>query len=64
MFTYVVIAAAVLLVGAAVWVQVRGRNKPGRHIAQSAPTDDPRNAEARLQHDRMRNSQISGGGPG
>jgi hypothetical protein len=61
MFTYVVIAAAVLLIGAAVWVQARGRNKPGRHIAQTAPTNDAMNAKAKSQHDVHSSPWNSGG---
>lgn len=62
MFTYVVIVAAVLLIGAAVWVQARGRTKPGRHISQNAPMDDSMNAHARWQHDVNSNPWTSGGG--
>ncbi|WP_243058506.1 hypothetical protein [Nocardioides sp. SR21] len=63
MFTYFLIAAAVVLVGAAIWVQVRGRNRPGRHITQNAPMDDTKNSWAKWQHDATQNGQISGGGP-
>jgi hypothetical protein len=64
MFTYVVIAAAVLLIAAAIWVQAWGRDKPGRHISQNAPTDDPMNARAKWQHDSNHNSPWNSGGVG
>jgi hypothetical protein len=64
MFTYVVVGALVLLVAAAVWVQVRGRNKPGRHISQNAPTDDTMNAQAKWQHDSTHSSPWNSGGVG
>lgn len=61
MFTYILIAAAVLLVVAAVWVQFRGRNRPGRHISQNAPMDDSMNAQARWQVDANSSPWGSGG---
>lgn len=64
MFTYLLIAAAVLLVGAAVWYQIRTRNKPGRNITQNAPVDDPMNAQAKWQHDFTHNSPWNSGGAG
>ncbi|GAA4368954.1 hypothetical protein [Nocardioides caricicola] len=63
MFTYFLIAAAVVLVGATIWVQVRGRKRPGRHITQNAPMDDSMNARAKWQHDLTQNSHWSGGSP-
>lgn len=63
MFTYILVAAAAVLVVAAVWYQVRTWNKPGRHIPQNAPMDDKMIAEARRQHDIHNNSQTIGGGP-
>lgn len=63
MFTYVVVAFLVLLVVAAVWVQVRGRNRPGHHVSQNAPMDDTKNSWAKWQHDATQNSHTSGGGP-
>ena len=63
MFTYFLIAAAVLFVGAAIWVQVRGRNRPGKYVTQNAPMDDSMNARAKWQHDATQNSHRSGGGP-
>ncbi len=63
-FTYFLIAAAVLLVGAAAWHQVRTWRTPGRRISQNAPLDDARIVEAMSHHDRLFNGQISGGGGG
>jgi hypothetical protein len=62
MFTYFLIAAAVALVGTAIWHQVRTWSTPGRHITQNAPMDDPLVAEARRQHDIHNSTQTIGGG--
>ena len=62
MFTYVLIAAAVLLVGLATWHQVRTWSTPGRHIPLNAPMDDARVAEAHRQHEVHANGQTIGGG--
>ena len=62
MFTYFLIAAAVVFVVAVVVHQVRTWNTPGRYITQNAPIDDPLNAEARRQHDVHTNTQTIGGG--
>jgi hypothetical protein len=64
MFTYILIAAAAVLVVAAVWHQVRTWNKPGRQITQNAPMDDSMNARAKFQHDVNRNSGTRDGGFG
>ena len=64
MFTYFLIAAAVVLVAAVVVHQVRTWNTPGRHITQNAPIDDPLNSRAKFQHDINSNSQSYGGGAG
>ena len=64
MFTYILVAAAAVLVVAVVWHQVRTWNKPGRQISQNAPMDDSMNSRAKFQHDVNTNSQTYGGGAG
>ena len=64
MFTYILIAAAVVLVVAVVWHQVRTRNTPGRIIGQNAPMDSSMNNRAKFQHDVNRNSGTHDGGFG
>ncbi|MCB0896192.1 MAG: hypothetical protein H6529_03200 [Nocardioides sp.] len=64
MFTYLLVGAGAVLLGAAVWHQVRTWNKPGRHIRQDAPMDDPMNAQAKWQHDSTHNSPWNSGGVG
>jgi hypothetical protein len=64
MFTYFLVASAVVLVVAGVWQQVRTWDRPGRHITQNAPMDDAMNSRARFQHDLNSSSQSYGGGAG
>ena len=64
MFTYILIAAAAVLVVAAVWHQIRTRNTPGRQITQNAPMDSPMNVQAKWQHDATHNSPWNSGGAG
>lgn len=62
MFTYILIAAAAVLVVAAVWYQIRTRNTRGRYITQNAPMGDPGVADAKNQHDVTTRSQGYGNG--
>ncbi|GAA1151284.1 hypothetical protein [Nocardioides aquiterrae] len=62
MFTYLLIAVAVVLVVAVVWHQIRTRNTPGRTISQDAPLRDSGVAAAKNQHDVTTRSQGYGNG--
>ena len=62
MFTYILIAAAAVLVVAVVWHQIRTRNTPGRYISQDAPMRDPGVVDAKTQHDVTTRSQGYGNG--